>query len=61
LTSLDQFWAPVLRGSSPVLVCAAYVPVWATPGVKPDGAPRLEDFIQLTHQFVGAWRPCSRA
>jgi hypothetical protein len=53
LTSLDQFWAPVLRGSSPVLVCAAYVPVWATPGVKPDGAPRREDFIQLTDEFVG--------
>src|SRR5690242_6635222 len=25
---LDQFWAPVIRGSTPVFVCAAYVPVF---------------------------------
>ena len=36
-----------------MLVCAAYVPVWSTPVVKPGGKPRLEDFIQLTDQFVG--------
>lgn len=52
-TALDQFWAPVLRGSSPVLVCAAYVPVWSTPDVKPGMAPRLQDYIQLNDQFVG--------
>jgi hypothetical protein len=52
-TALDQFWAPVLRGGSPVLVCAAYVPVWSLPDMKPGGRPRLEDYIQLTDQFVG--------
>jgi hypothetical protein len=52
-TALDQFWAPVLRGSSPVMVCAAYVPVWSTPGVHPGDTPRLQDYIQLTDQFVG--------
>ncbi|MGO9254906.1 MAG: hypothetical protein ACLQU1_01180 [Bryobacteraceae bacterium] len=52
-TALDQFWAPVLRGGSPVLVCAAYVPVWSVPDVKPGAKPRLEDYIQLTDQFVG--------
>ena len=53
-TQLDQFWAPVLKGGSPVLVCAAYVPVWnldrdanGTQPVHPD------DFVPLTDQFVG--------
>jgi hypothetical protein len=54
-TVLDEFWAPVLQGSSPVFVCAAYVPVWnldRDPGTK--GPPeRLEDFVELTDQFVG--------
>lgn len=52
---LDQFWAPVLRGSSPVLICAAY-----DPGVyrldRPPAStapPRVEDFVLLTDQFVG--------
>src|SRR5215472_11367932 len=27
-TVLDQFWAPVLDGRSPVQICAAFVPVW---------------------------------
>jgi len=52
-TALDQFWFPVLRGNSPVMVCAAYVPVWSTPGVKPGENPRLQDFVSLTDQFVG--------
>ena len=52
-TPIDEFWAPVLRGNSPVLVCAAYVPVWSTPNVKPGQTARLEDFIPLTDQFVG--------
>src|SRR5439155_13016026 len=53
-TPLDEFWGPVFRGSSPVLVCAAYVPVFgldrdanATQPVRP------EDFVALTDQFVG--------
>jgi len=51
---LDQFWAPVLEGKPPVLVCAAFVPVWnfdrdpnATGPAKPD------DYVPLPDQFVG--------
>jgi hypothetical protein len=49
---LDQFWAPVLTGNAPVLLCAAYVPVY---GLDRDSnpKPRPEDFVLLTDQFVG--------
>lgn len=49
---LEQFWAPVLTGNAPVLLCAAYVPVY---GLDQDAhpAPRPEDFVPLTDQFVG--------
>jgi hypothetical protein len=53
-TLVDQFWAPVLRGSSPVLVGAAFVPVWSMdrlPGAKEPPGP--QDFVELTDQFVG--------
>jgi hypothetical protein len=53
-TYLDAFWAPVLSGSAPVSVCAAYVPVYGLnrdPSVKTP--PRVEDFVSLTDQFVG--------
>jgi hypothetical protein len=53
-TFVDQFWAPVLRGSSPVLVGAAFVPVWSMdrlPGAKEPPGP--QDFVELTDQFVG--------
>src|ERR1035441_6050076 len=53
-TVLDEFWAPVLKGNSPVFVCAAYVPVWnldQQPNAK--GPPRPEDYVSLTDQFVG--------
>jgi len=49
---LDQFWGPVLTGSAPVLVCAAYVPVYGLNG-DAHPAPRTEDFVALTDQFVG--------
>ena len=53
-TPLDQFWAPVFTGSSPVLLCAAFVPVW---GRERDADPslpvRAEDFVKLNDQFVG--------
>jgi len=53
-TVVDQFWAPVLKGSSPVLVAAAYVPVW---NLAQDGDTKRplheEDFVELTDQFVG--------
>jgi hypothetical protein len=53
-TILDQFWAPVLEGKSPVLICAAFVPVWnfdRDPNAA--GPPRPEDYVPLTDQFVG--------
>jgi hypothetical protein len=53
-TALDQFWRPVLRGSSPVLIGAAFVPVWSLdlpPAARPQA--RAQDFVELTDQFVG--------
>ena len=53
-TPLDEFWAPVLKGTSPAMVCAAFVPVWnldRDPGAT--GPVRVEDFVPLTDQFVG--------
>jgi hypothetical protein len=51
-TALDQFWSPVLNGTAPVSLCAAYVPVY---GLNRDGADptRPGDFVLLTDQFVG--------
>jgi hypothetical protein len=51
-SALDEFWSPVLNGSAPVSVCAAYVPVY---GLNRDAADptRPEDFVLLTDQFVG--------
>jgi hypothetical protein len=51
-TPLDQFWLPVLSGTAPVSICAAYVPVY---GLNRDAADakRPEDFVLLTDQFVG--------
>jgi hypothetical protein len=51
-TPLAQFWAPVLTGNAPVLLCAAYVPVY---GLDRDAnpTPRAEDFVLMTDQFVG--------
>ena len=51
-TPLDQFWRPVLMGSAPVLLCAAYVPVYGLNDAHP-ATPRVEDFVPLTDQFVG--------
>jgi hypothetical protein len=53
-TVVSQFWAPVLRGSSPVLLSAAYVPVYGVdPKMAPERPTRFEDFVLLTDQFVG--------
>ncbi|HEV3329934.1 MAG TPA: hypothetical protein VG096_03065 [Bryobacteraceae bacterium] len=51
-TPLTQFWAPVLTGNAPVLLCAAYVPVY---GLDRDAnsTPRPEDFVLMNDQFVG--------
>ena len=51
---LDEFWAPVFTGQSPVLVCAAFVPVWARDRDSDPSLPvRAEDFVKLNDQFVG--------
>jgi hypothetical protein len=51
-TVLDQFWAPVLEGKSPVQVCAAFVPVWNFDPLSP-GPAHPDDYVPLTDQFVG--------
>jgi hypothetical protein len=53
-TILDQFWAPVLEGKPPVLVCAAFVPVWNLDrDPNASGLPKPNDYVPLTDQFVG--------
>ncbi len=53
-TVLDQFWAPVLEGHQPVLVGAAFVPVWNLDrDPAAGGIPRPQDFVPLNDQFVG--------
>jgi hypothetical protein len=50
--ALDQFWGPVLTGDAPVLLSAAYVPVY---GLDSDAhpVPSVGDFVLLNDQFVG--------
>jgi len=53
-TPLNEFWAPVLKGSSPLQLCAAYVPVYGVdidPSITPPS--HVDDFTLLTDQFVG--------
>ena len=50
---LDQFWSPVLEGSSPVSVCAAYVPDAYRRDPHSAQPVRSEDFTPVTDQFVG--------
>jgi hypothetical protein len=54
VTALDEFWAPVLKGSSPLQLCAAYVPVYGV-DIDPSITPptQVGDFTLLTDQFVG--------
>ena len=53
-TVVDQFWAPVLRGSAPLLLSTAYVPVYGVdPKMTPERPTRYEDFVPLNDQFVG--------
>jgi hypothetical protein len=54
VTPFEEFWAPVLNGSSPLQLCAAYVPVYGVdidPSITPPS--HVEDFTLLTDQFVG--------
>jgi hypothetical protein len=53
-TVVDRFWGPVFQGSSPVLLTAAYVPVYnlnQPPGSRKPPSP--DDFVLLNDQFVG--------
>jgi hypothetical protein len=52
VTALDQFWSPVLSGTAPVSLCAAYVPVYGLNRAASDPT-RPEDFVLLNDQFVG--------
>jgi hypothetical protein len=53
-TVLDQFWAPVLDGKPPVMVCAAFVPVWNLDRPPGAGGPaKPGDYVPLNDQFVG--------
>ena len=51
-SALNEFWSPVLNGSAPVSLCAAYVPVYGLNRNASD-PNRPEDFVLLTDQFVG--------
>jgi hypothetical protein len=53
-TAVDQFWQPVVQGSVPVLLTAAFVPVYNLE--RPSGAStpeRADQFVLLNDQFVG--------
>jgi len=49
-TIVDQFWQPLLDGSTPVLIVPAYVPVYS-PTFHP--TPHSSPFTLLTDQYVG--------
>jgi hypothetical protein len=53
-TAVDRFWRPVFEGSAPVLLTAAFVPVYNLD--QPPGAhrpPAANQFVLLSDQFVG--------
>jgi len=53
-TAVDRFWRAVFEGSSPVLLTAAYVPVYNLN--QPPGShalPKPDQFVLLNDQFVG--------
>ena len=47
---LDEFWEPMLRGPGPVLIAAAYVPVYAHSARIPNNQGEL---ILMPDQYVG--------
>ena len=54
VTPLDEFWAPVLNGATPLQLCASYVPVYGVdidPSITPPSG--VGDFTLLNDQFVG--------
>jgi hypothetical protein len=53
-SALSLFWAPVIEGTTPISVCAAFVPVYAlNREPSTERSPTAADFVQLTDQFVG--------
>lgn len=50
LSVLNEFWEPILRGSGPVLIAAAYVPVYAHDARIPDDQGEL---TLMSDQYVG--------
>jgi len=53
-TAVDRFWRPVFEGSSPVLLTAAFVPVYnLNQPVGTQKPPTRNDFVLLNDQFVG--------
>jgi hypothetical protein len=53
-TVLDQFWEPVLKGTAPVSLCVAFVPVYGLNRDPASAKPATaNDFVLLTDQFVG--------
>jgi hypothetical protein len=51
---LDEFWAPVVKGTAPVMVGAAFVPVWNLDrDAQATGPAGPGDYVALTDQFVG--------
>ena len=58
LTALDQFWAPVLKGSSPVALCVAYVPVYGLDREPtPSAPPRADEFVLMKRSICWRRRP----
>jgi hypothetical protein len=54
VSALDQFWGPLLAGSQPAFVCAAFVPVWGLDrDAEATGPVGVRDFVALSDQFVG--------
>ena len=54
-SAMDQFWSPVLQGTSPVSVCVAYVPdLYKLRDPSATQPTRLEDFMPIPDQFVGS-------
>ena len=54
-TTIDKFWSPVLQGTSPVSVCAAYVPdLYKLRDPNMTQPARLDDFVPIPDQFVGS-------
>ncbi len=50
---LDQFWGPVLANSAPVVIYAAYTPVYLPSPNADETKLKVRDFVELQSQYVG--------